>query len=1289
MSDTTTTLTILDGDGQIQTVLAEVNTAGNLTPHAVIAIEGTPVAVGTPLPTADAAADAALGNPADAIYPGSGSGSMISLLKGILATNAPPTGLATAVNQAAQLVQESSTAAGVGSPADTAWTSGSGTLVALLKATVAAINAQSSEGNATAALQTSQLIQLTATASATGTQADTAWTTGSGSQIALLKAVVGALTGTQAVSDATSHTTLASILAAVQGTLAVSDSATHTAIGATNTAIAATNTALAGTLNTSDATSHTSLATIVTETTATVTGIGGVADTAWSGSGSASSIAALKAIYGKVAGTLATNDATGNTALGTIVTETTASAVALGTPADVAWTSGNGTAIALLKKIAAGTSGGGAVTTVADTVIGAAAGTGMFTVGGAATTAAPTYTTGDNYPLSLTTSGALRVSDPLIETAATTQGATPGTGLLEVGGIFNTTLPTLTTGQASKLQLDSGGRLILGSSIATIGIIGAGTNTIGTVLLGAGAAAVGSVTVSSSALPTGAATSAIQATQQTSLTTIAAAYVSKASAGAPPSLVGVGAESLAALPTFTTATTNSIITDLSGQLYVTDNTTHASLGAPADTAWVSGNGSAIAILKTIASASSGAGGATAANQATQITQETASATALGTPADVAWTTGSGSTIALLKAIATDISGTLVVHDANLDNTYAAGQATAPTGELIVGGIYNVSVPTLTSGQVAQLQLNANGYLRVNDVLMDNTVAAQGAAPAATNTLMVGGLFNTTPPTLTTGQAGRLQIDATGGLILGAGTKSIGTVVLGAGAAAVGSVTVTTSALPTGASTSAIQTTMQTSLTAIQAATAVKGAASPASVISNGASALASLPTYTTATINPLITDTSGQLYVTDNTTHTSLGGVGDTAWTSGNGSVIAVLKAIASATPVGASTAANQATQITQETATATGVGTPADTAWTTGSGSMIAILKTIAGGSGGGGATAANQATQITQETATATATGTVSDTAWVSGNGTVIALLKKIAAGGGGGGGAVTTGADQTSATVATTGLFAVGGVAAATGPTLTAGDAYALSLTTVGGAVRTADLNVANTIVTQATTAPTQLQVGGGVFTTALPTLTTGQAGRFQLTAAGLLMTADQGAATTITTQAATPGTGLQMIGGTFNTTPPTLTTGQAGKLTLDSTGGLILGTGTKSIGSVTIGAGANIIGAVNVDMGGVAVSSAAPLAIKEFKGQGGMVVVPAGSTNGTAIGTLPAGSNGVRIYLKPTDGVTFTIQTTAPSSAPTALMAISGNITGPNWDEPLASTAMIYVTVLTGTPTFRFI
>ncbi len=47
-------------------------------------------------------------------------------------------------------------------------------------------------------------------------------------------------------------------------------------------------------------------------------------------------------------------------------------------------------------------------------------------------------------------------------------------------------------------------------------------------------------------------------------------------------------------------------------------------------------------------------------------------------------------------------------------------------------------------------------------------------------------------------------------------------------------------------------------------------------------------------------------------------------------------------------TSANQTSQITQETATATGVGTPADSAWTSGPGSIIALLKAAVNGING-----------------------------------------------------------------------------------------------------------------------------------------------------------------------------------------------------------------------------------------------------------------------------------------------------------------------------------------------------
>lgn len=119
--------------------------------------------------------------------------------------------------------------------------------------------------------------------------------------------------------------------------------------------------------------------------------------------------------------------------------------------------------------------------------------TGSLTMG-AVTTAAPTYTTAQTSPISLNTSGGLRVdgsgvTQPVSGTVAATQSGTwtvqpgntpnttpwlvtdssdgpvtPGTVAAKsslIGGQFNTTLPTLTTGQQSAVQLDASGRVII------------------------------------------------------------------------------------------------------------------------------------------------------------------------------------------------------------------------------------------------------------------------------------------------------------------------------------------------------------------------------------------------------------------------------------------------------------------------------------------------------------------------------------------------------------------------------------------------------------------------------------------------------------------------------------------------------------------------------------------------------------------------------------------------------------------------------------------------------------
>jgi hypothetical protein len=85
---------------------------------------------------------------------------------------------------------------------------------------------------------------------------------------------------------------------------------------------------------------------------------------------------------------------------------------------------------------------------------------------GAVTTAAPSYTTAQTSPLSLTTSGELRVLD-------TSDGpVSPGTAATKsqlVGGQYNSTAPTLTNTQQASLQVDSSGNLLVNVTSSTTG----------------------------------------------------------------------------------------------------------------------------------------------------------------------------------------------------------------------------------------------------------------------------------------------------------------------------------------------------------------------------------------------------------------------------------------------------------------------------------------------------------------------------------------------------------------------------------------------------------------------------------------------------------------------------------------------------------------------------------------------------------------------------------------------------------------------------------------------------
>ena len=89
-----------------------------------------------------------------------------------------------------------------------------------------------------------------------------------------------------------------------------------------------------------------------------------------------------------------------------------------------------------------------------------------------------------------------------------------------------------------------------------------------------------------------------------------------------------------------------------------------------------------------------------------------------------------------------------------------------------------------------------------------------------------------------------------------------------------------------------------------------------------------------------------------------------------------------------------------------------------------------------------------------------------------------------------------------------------------------------------------------------------------------------------------------------------------------------------------------------------------------------------------GIGALAPVPAGSSAGTALGTMPDGAVGARLFLPSGSSVTFTIAASQPVSAPASVFTVSQAGCGPNWDEALAGGQMIYITAATGGALFRW-
>src|ERR1019366_4485177 len=122
-------------------------------------------------------------------------------------------------------------------------------------------------------------------------------------------------------------------------------------------------------------------------------------------------------------------------------------------------------------------------------------------------------------------------------------------------------------------------------------------------------------------------------------------------------------------------------------------------GAKADAAWTSGSGSVIALLKAIAGGGGGGGGAVTVADGADVTQ--------GAKADAAWTSGSGSAVALLKALAGKLD-TLATDITNATGPVGAGTEAAAIRVTLSTDGTGVVVPVFHGIGPLSLQSNATG-----------------------------------------------------------------------------------------------------------------------------------------------------------------------------------------------------------------------------------------------------------------------------------------------------------------------------------------------------------------------------------------------------------------------------------------------------------------------------------------------------------------------------------------------------------------------------------------------------
>lgn len=464
---------------------------------------------------------------------------------------------------------------------------------------------------------------------------------------------------------------------------------------------------------------------------------------------------------------------------------------------------------------------------------------------GAVTTNAPSYTTGQTSPLSLTTAGALRVDNSAsTQPVSGTVTANAGTGTMGVGGnvasgnadsgnpvktgaVFNTTQPTVTTGQRVDLQADSRGDLR--------GVIMDGNLTNGAAYVN-----------SSHQLTTSVDNQVTLATATNNIGTIGVTQGST-TAGQFNALVG-GAVTTSS-PSYTNAQTSPLSLDTSGGLRV------SVISGSTGNAAASATGSAVPAQ----------GGYTGVNVG-------------GTLRGVTATNTSGSVYAMDVNIAggsagngaASNTGSAVPAQGDYSGVNVGGTLRGQTGVNPTGTVYAAQGDIASiAGTVADVNSGnkSNGTLRVtiatDQVQLTNALKVDGSGvtqPVSVPQSNITADFDTGAGTQTTTMYG-LALPASGGAVAGGtatnplrvdptGTTTqpvSGTVTANAGTGTF-SVQSNSANIATEASLAKLTQT-QGSTTSGQSGPLIQGAVTTSS------------PSYTTAQTSPLSLDTSGSLRV--------------------------------------------------------------------------------------------------------------------------------------------------------------------------------------------------------------------------------------------------------------------------------------------------------------------------------------------------------------------------------------------------------------------------------------------